>query len=71
MTGGAATDADDCQLLLTVPEVCARLRISRWSFYKLLQSRQLETVKIGSRRLVPVGALPRLLQRLQQDEEIR
>lgn len=38
--------------LLTVNEVCEYLRVSKWTLYRLIQSRRLKTVKIGSRRLV-------------------
>jgi hypothetical protein len=44
------------------------LRISKWSLYELIRSRQLETVKIGSRRVVPVAAVHALLDRLRGEE---
>ncbi|NYI97371.1 excisionase family DNA binding protein [Streptomonospora nanhaiensis] len=44
-------------LVLTVDEAAARLRVSRWTLYNLIRSGQLRTVKIGRRRLVPVAAL--------------
>ena len=55
-------------VLLTVSEACASLRISRWTFYRLVQSGQLETVKIGSSRRVPPAALVALVQRLRNSE---
>jgi excisionase family DNA binding protein len=55
--------------LLTVPEACATLRVSRWMFYRLVQQRQLRTVKIGSRRLVQASALDAYLQRLATEEQ--
>jgi excisionase family DNA binding protein len=48
--------------LLTVHEACQHLRISRWMFYRLLQSRQLATIKIGRRRLVPHSAVDHFIQ---------
>jgi excisionase family DNA binding protein len=54
--------------LLTVAEACAELRISKWSLYQLIRSRQLVTIKIGSRRVVPMTALQALITRLQAEE---
>lgn len=59
-----AADALKKQTLLTVAETCTLLRISRWSFYKLLQQRQLRTVTIGTRRLVPQAAIQEFLDHL-------
>ncbi|MCW2538729.1 MAG: DNA-binding protein excisionase family [Frankiales bacterium] len=56
--------------LLTVAEACATLRISRWMFYRLVQQRQLRTVKIGSRRLVPPAALNAYLEHLSAQENV-
>lgn len=53
--------------LLTVPEAAQRLRISKWMLYTLIRSRQLRTVKIGSRRLVRVSALADYLARLEDE----
>ncbi|RNL84314.1 helix-turn-helix domain-containing protein [Halostreptopolyspora alba] len=44
-------------LVLTVDEAAARLRVSRWTLYNLIRSGQLRTIKIGRRRLVPAAAL--------------
>ncbi|SHT80027.1 DNA-binding protein, excisionase family [Mycobacteroides abscessus subsp. abscessus] len=57
-----ATGSD--QRLLTVTEACARLRISRWSFYRLMHQRQLNTVSIGRRRFVPHTELSRFVDSL-------
>jgi excisionase family DNA binding protein len=54
--------------LLTVLEACAELRISRWSLYELIHRRQLKTIKIGARRLVPAMAIQELVQRLIDEE---
>lgn len=50
--------------LLTVPEACGRLRISRWSFYQLIHQRQIETLTIGRRRLVPTAEIDRFIRDL-------
>lgn len=47
--------------LLTVAESCQALRISRWTFYRLVQQRQLQTLKIGRRRLVTTDAVERFI----------
>ncbi|MDA0632278.1 helix-turn-helix domain-containing protein [Nonomuraea sp. MCN248] len=45
------------EVVLTVDEAAQRLRVSRWTLYTLIRSNQLQTIKIGRRRLVPVDAL--------------
>lgn len=60
------TQASDV-VLLTVPEACDQLRISRWMFYRLIQTRRLETIKIGSRRLVRASAVRDLVARLERE----
>lgn len=40
--------------LLTVDEVAARLRVSRWTVYRLMKERELTSVKVrGCRRVTP------------------
>jgi excisionase family DNA binding protein len=55
----------DTTELLTVPEAADRLRVSKWMLYNLIRSRQLRSVKIGDRRLVPVTALREFLRKLE------
>ncbi|MEU4706746.1 helix-turn-helix domain-containing protein [Nocardia salmonicida] len=50
--------------LLTVAESCARLRLSKWSLYRLIHNNELKTVKVGSRRFVPVREVERFLEAL-------
>lgn len=40
-------------LLLTIPEACEHLRISKWSLYRLLNENKLKSVRILGRRLIP------------------
>lgn len=49
--------------LLTVDEACKQLRISRWSFYRLVNQRELATIQIGRRRLVPKTAVTAFIER--------
>lgn len=55
-------------ILLTVPEACTALRVSRWSLYQLIQLRQLDTIRIGKRRLIPVAAIEDLIKRQRIEE---
>lgn len=53
---------DDSELL-TVDEACQKLRISRWSFYQLVNRRELATIQVGRRRLVPKTAITAFIER--------
>jgi excisionase family DNA binding protein len=57
-------DATD---LLTVQEVAEGLRISRWTVYQLIRSGQLESVKIGRRRLLLQSSLEEYVRRLRTE----
>jgi len=54
-------------LLLTVREVAERLGCGRTFVYELISSAELETVKLGRLRRVPVAALDALVERLRAD----
>jgi excisionase family DNA binding protein len=56
-------------VLYTVPEACQMLRISRWMLYRLIQTRRLTTIKIGSRRLIPTDEITSYIQRLVAEGE--
>jgi excisionase family DNA binding protein len=43
--------------LLTVPEVMARLKISRSTVYDLIRTRQLASITIGRSRRIPAHTL--------------
>ncbi|MGW4842749.1 helix-turn-helix domain-containing protein [Nocardia brasiliensis] len=60
----SALSTDGATGLLTVPEACARLRISKSNLYTLIHHRELSTVKIGRRRFVPVEETTRFVQQL-------
>jgi excisionase family DNA binding protein len=47
--------------LLTVPEVMARLKISRSTVYDLIRTRQLASLTIGRARRIPKHALTALV----------
>jgi excisionase family DNA binding protein len=63
-----SANTDDVGKLLTIPEACDVLRVSKWTVRRLIQSRQLATVKIRRRRLVPIAAVKELLDRLRAEE---
>ena len=47
--------------LLTIPETVEALRISRSHFFKLKNRGVIETVKLGSRTVVPLREITRLI----------
>ncbi len=53
--------------LLTVPEVMARLRLSRAKVYDLIRARELVTVKIGRCRRVTPQAVRDYIAQLVED----
>lgn len=69
----SATNSYESQMrcpgvVISVPEACKMLRISRWTLYKLIHERQIGTIKIGARRLIPITAVYSLIDRLQGEE---
>lgn len=62
-----AKATDGTPLLLTIPEACDALRISRWSLYQLINKRRLKTVRIDRRRLVVPADLTALVEELRQE----
>ncbi|WP_163512209.1 helix-turn-helix domain-containing protein [Fodinicola acaciae] len=67
--GGAQPAAAAPRRLLTVTEACEVLRISSWTLYRLIWARQLNTIKIGRRRLIPAVAVDEMLKRLAAEGE--
>ncbi len=53
--------------MLSVAEACKCLGISKWSLYKLIRSGELSSVKIGSRRLIAVRAIHKLIDKLEKN----
>lgn len=60
---GTARPADRSRLL-TIPEACTALRLSRWSVYQLLHRRDLASIKIGRRRFVTAAEIERYVGQL-------
>lgn len=61
-----SSDASAQPLLLTVPEACQALRVSRWQFYQLVNERRLKTVRINRRRFVAPADLTQLIEDLRE-----
>lgn len=51
------TGDGDMYELLTVEEVGQRLRVSRWTVYRLIKERRLVSVTVGRCRRVPAEAV--------------
>lgn len=49
--------------VLTVKEACEELRISRWHLNGLIRSRQLESIKIGRSRRIPMRSIHEYVRR--------
>jgi excisionase family DNA binding protein len=54
-------DSTDHRLALSVRETAAATGLSERSVWKLIERRELESVRVGRRRLVPVDAIRKLL----------
>lgn len=58
-------------VLLSIDEVCTRLGgLSRWSVYRLINSKKLESVKPNRRRLVPADAVEHYIETLRDEDRI-
>jgi excisionase family DNA binding protein len=56
------------QLLHSASEAAVRLGIGRSRFYELLASGEVESIRIGGRRLVPADALLAYVARLRAEQ---
>ena len=54
-------------LLLTVEQAAQSLQISRASIYPLLQRGEIQSIKIGRRRLIPPASLDAFVAKLMGD----
>lgn len=67
----SSTDSRTKSDLLTVPEACDQLRVSRWMFYRLIHQQRISTITIGRRRLVSAREIDRFLSGLHNEGEAR
>lgn len=58
------SDRNAAPELLSVREACATLGICKTTFFKLVNERRLQTVKLGRRTLVRAGEIERFVQSL-------
>ena len=56
------------QRLYTVDEACAVLRIKRTLFYSLLAQRRIQSILIGSRRVIPAEAIEAFIHEQLEEE---
>ena len=63
-----ARENEPAQAMLTVAEACAHLRISKWTLYRQIQNGKLKSVKIGSRRLIPMRSIVKFIDQLEAEE---
>ena len=54
------------KLAFSVNEFCEKVGLGRTTFYKLLNDKEIRTVVIGGRRLIPVSEVERLLSNCQE-----
>jgi excisionase family DNA binding protein len=59
------------QDLLTIKQACRRLMVSRKTLYKYMDSGKLSSVHMGTRRLIPMRGIPKLLDLLEEEERKR
>ncbi len=59
-----SSPSDAPALLLTVPDVCERLSLSRPTVYALINSGQLRSFLVGRARRIPASALDEYIARM-------
>lgn len=57
-------------LLLSVPEVARLLGVGRTTAFALIRSREIESLKIGTRRLIPREAVEAYVRRLRARQRL-
>jgi len=55
-------DPGQAPILHSVQETARLLNVSKWQVYALINSRQLASIKIGRRRLIPSRAINELAE---------
>jgi excisionase family DNA binding protein len=55
----------DAKLLLSIPEVVNSTGICRSNVYKMMESGEIESVKVGKRRLIPADSLHAWIEKLR------
>ena len=65
----AKTD-EPVQVMLTVAEACAHLRVGKTKLYELFQSGKLKRVKQGRRRFFTMRAIKKYIDQLEEEAEV-
>ncbi len=65
---GIMGDVMENKLLLSAEEAASRLGVGRTTIFELLAAGDLQSLKIGRRRLIPVAALAAFVQRMSTAE---
>jgi excisionase family DNA binding protein len=65
----ARRDKTDEPAMLSVAEACKRLGFSKWMLYRQMSEGKLASVKVGSRRLIPVRAIKEFIRKLEEEAE--
>lgn len=63
-----ADGMDNTPKLLTVIQAANALNLGRSKFYELIQRKQVRSVTIGRKRLIPPQALDEYLERLNEEQ---
>lgn len=56
------------ELVVTVKEAAARLKVSEWMIHRLIRERELPSVTAGTRRLIPYRDLTHYIERRRTAE---
>ena len=65
---GRARNDKECEpAMLSVAEACEHLRVSKWMLYRQINTGKLASVKVGSRRLIPVRAIKDFIRKLEEE----
>jgi excisionase family DNA binding protein len=67
---GKMGDDANSKLILTVEEARKALGLSRGSMYQAIASKQISSIRIGKRILIPRNALTKLLEGLNIDNSV-
>ena len=55
-------------LLLTINQVAALLNIGRTKTYEIVRSNKMQSIKVGSRRLIPRDAVEKYIAEVSKDQ---
>lgn len=58
---------EKARLAYTVPDACEQLSVGRSMFYELVSAKELRTIKVGTRTLVPASELVAFVERKLQE----